>query len=71
MEAERELPPLIATALARNPKAREGWELMSAARRRSHLMAIFYYRTPESRVRRMEKVLDDAIAIAEKRRARE
>jgi uncharacterized protein YdeI (YjbR/CyaY-like superfamily) len=66
MEAERELPPLLQTALARNPKARDGWELMSAARRRSNLMAIFYYRTPESRLRRMEKVLDEAVAIAEK-----
>ena len=70
MEAERELPPLLQTALARNPKARNGWELMSAARRRSNLMAIFCYRTPESRMRRMEKVLDEAVALAEKHESR-
>ena len=37
MEAEKELPPLLQLAFARNPVAREGWEQMSLARRRSHL----------------------------------
>lgn len=66
MEAERELPPLLQCAFARNPLAREGWELMSPARRRSHLLGIFYYRTPEGRTNRLGKMLDDATAIAEK-----
>ena len=68
MEAERELPPLLQVAFARSPRAREGWELMSLARRRSHLLGIFYYRTPEGRANRMQKMLDDAEAIAEKKR---
>ncbi len=68
MEAERDLPPLLQQAFARNPSAREGWENMSAARRRSHLLGIFYYRTPEGRANRLDKMLADATAIAEKKR---
>lgn len=60
MEAELELPPLLRVAFARNPRAAQGWERMSTLRRRGHLMAIFYYRTPESRARRLEKVLEEA-----------
>ncbi|MGA9528826.1 MAG: YdeI/OmpD-associated family protein [Terriglobales bacterium] len=67
MQAERELPPMLRLALARIPRARKGWDQMSKARRRSHLLAIFYYRTPQGRANRIEKMLDDAIAIAEKR----
>jgi uncharacterized protein YdeI (YjbR/CyaY-like superfamily) len=66
MDAERELPPMLRLAFARNPQAQDGWEQMSSARRRSHLLAIFYYRTPEGRANRMNKMLDDAVAIAEK-----
>lgn len=64
MEAERELPPILRVAFARNPRAGDGWELMSMARRRSHLLGIFYYRTPDARARRVEKMLEDAEAIA-------
>jgi len=39
---------------------------MSASRRRGHLFGIFYYRTPEARARRIDKMLDDASALAEK-----
>ena len=60
MDAERELPPLLRVAFARNPRAAEGWERMSLSRRRGHLMGIFYYRTPEARARRLEKALEDA-----------
>ena len=42
MEAERELPPVIASALGRNAKAKQGWERMSVTHRRAHLMAVFY-----------------------------
>ena len=70
MDAERELPPVLQVAFARNPVAREGWERMSAAQRRGHLLGIFYYRTPESRARRIDKMLDAASAIAERARDR-
>jgi uncharacterized protein YdeI (YjbR/CyaY-like superfamily) len=66
MEAERELPPVLQVAFARHPRAREGWEEMSPSRRRGHLFGIFYYRTPDAQARRIDKMLDDAIALAEK-----
>jgi uncharacterized protein YdeI (YjbR/CyaY-like superfamily) len=66
MEAERELPPILQVAFARHPRAREGWEGMSASRRRGHLFGIFYYRTPDAQARRIDKMLDDAAALAEK-----
>jgi len=69
MEAERELPPLIRVALARDAQARQGWEMMSPARRRSHLLGIFYYRTPEGRANRLGKALEDAAALAQRKRA--
>lgn len=67
MEAERELPPVLQVAFARNPRAREGWEAMSAARRRGHLFGIFYYRNPEAQAKRIEKMVEDAMSIAEKK----
>jgi len=67
MEAERELPPLIERALALNPLARRGWQLMPPGHRRSHLLGIFYYRNPESRARRLEKAVQEMIAYSEKR----
>lgn len=66
MDAERDLPPVLQVAFARNPRARRGWESMSVARRRGHLFGIFYYRTPEGQARRVEKMLEDAAARAEK-----
>jgi uncharacterized protein YdeI (YjbR/CyaY-like superfamily) len=68
MEAEQELPPILKVAFARDARARDGWERMSRARRRGHLMAIFYYRTPERRERRIGKMMEYAAVIAEKRR---
>jgi uncharacterized protein YdeI (YjbR/CyaY-like superfamily) len=70
MDAERDLPPILQVAFSRKPAARAGWERMSAAQRRSHLLAIFYYRTPESRARRIDKMLEVASAIAERARDR-
>jgi uncharacterized protein YdeI (YjbR/CyaY-like superfamily) len=66
MDAEQELPPILQVAFARHPRAREGWGGMSASRRRGHLFGIFYYRTPDARARRIDKMLDDANAVAEK-----
>jgi len=60
MDAEREEPPILQVAFARNPRAREGWERMSVTRKRSHLFGIFGYRTPEARARRIEKMMEEA-----------
>jgi uncharacterized protein YdeI (YjbR/CyaY-like superfamily) len=70
MEAEREIPPILQLAFARNRRAREGWDSMSPSRRRGHLFGIFYYRTPHARARRIDKMLDDALAVAEKKELR-
>lgn len=60
MEAEQELPPLIARALKTRPKAMAGWERMTAAQRRGELMAVFYYQTPEAREKRVGKLAEAA-----------
>jgi len=65
MEAEREMPPILQVAFARHPRARAGWDRMSASRRRAHLFGIFYYRTPDAQARRIDKMLEDAAALAE------
>lgn len=58
MEAELELPPLIATAMKRRPKAAAGWKKMTETQRRNELMAVFHYLSPESREKRLGKMLD-------------
>ena len=59
MEAERELPPIMQLAFRQNPRAREKWEQMSQSHRRAHLFAIFYYRTPDARARRLAKLIEE------------
>ena len=70
MEAEKELPPVLQVAFARNPRAREGWEQWSPTQRRGQLLAIFYYRTPDSRAKRLAKVVEEAAAYADKKAAK-
>jgi uncharacterized protein YdeI (YjbR/CyaY-like superfamily) len=60
MEGERELPPVIEAAFRRRPKARTGWAKMTPLQRRSGIMAVFYYQTPDARARRVEKLCDEA-----------
>lgn len=67
MEAECELPPALKLAFTRNPRALDGWNFMSPSHRRGQLIAIFYYRSPDARARRIEKVVAEAIALAEKK----
>jgi uncharacterized protein YdeI (YjbR/CyaY-like superfamily) len=66
MEAEQALPPLIATALRRRPKAAAGWARMTETQRRFELMGVFYYQTPESRAKRLDKLCDNAEKHAER-----
>jgi uncharacterized protein YdeI (YjbR/CyaY-like superfamily) len=70
MEAEQELPPALKLAFSSDPRALEGWSLMSSSHRRGQLIAIFYYRSPEARARRIDKVVAEAIALAEKKSAK-
>jgi uncharacterized protein DUF1905/bacteriocin resistance YdeI/OmpD-like protein len=70
MEAERELPPILKLAFAREPRALAGWQRMSPSHRRGHLLAIFYYRTPEARDRRIAKTIEDALVFADRKSSR-
>lgn len=65
MEAERDPPPMIKAAFARNAKARRGWELMPQSLRRQYLLAIFRSRFPETRVRYLERTLLESARYAE------
>lgn len=69
LEAEKELPPVLQVEFNRNPKARAGWEKMPRGHRRSHLMAIFYYKKPESRARRVAKAVQEMVAYAQKKKS--
>jgi uncharacterized protein YdeI (YjbR/CyaY-like superfamily) len=71
MEAERELPPLLRLAFAREPRALQGWQRMTPAQRRGHLLAIFYYRSPDARERRIAKTIEDALAFAARKAKKE
>jgi Domain of unknown function (DUF1905)/Bacteriocin-protection, YdeI or OmpD-Associated len=67
MEAELDLPPILKLAFARDPHAYQGWQSMTPLQRRYYLLGIFYCRTPESRDRRIAKMLEDALTRAKKR----
>lgn len=58
MEGDREVPPVIAAAFRRRPKAKLGWEKLTPTQRRNELMAVFYYQTPEAREKRVGKLCD-------------
>jgi hypothetical protein len=60
MEGERELPPVIAAAFRRRPKAKAGWAKMTEVQRRQHLLGVFYYQSVDARERRVEKLCDEA-----------
>ena len=56
MEAEVELPPLIARAFEQRPRARSGWAKLTPYQRRCELMAVFYYQSPEAKQKRLDKL---------------
>lgn len=69
LEGERDPkdpPPILKAAFMRQPQARLGWEAMSAARRRNHLLGIFHLQTAEARERRAARAVEDALSVAGK-----
>jgi len=66
MEGEKELPPVLEVAFRRVPGARKGWDAMTKAQRRSNLLAVFYYQSPEAREKRVRKVVEDCVKAASK-----
>jgi uncharacterized protein YdeI (YjbR/CyaY-like superfamily) len=69
MEAESDSahpPPVLKAAFQRQPLARVGWEAMTAARRRGHLLGIFHLQSAEARKRRVAKAEEDAVTVAKR-----
>jgi hypothetical protein len=60
MEGENQLPPIIAVAFQKRPKAKMGWARMTLTQRRQELLGVFYYQSIEARERRVEKLCDNA-----------
>jgi uncharacterized protein YdeI (YjbR/CyaY-like superfamily) len=69
MEGEmdsKDPPPILKAAFQGQPLAKTGWEAMSPARRRSHLLGIFHSQGAEARERRAAQAVDDAVKVAAK-----
>ena len=56
---------MLEVAFRRNPDARKGWEAMTVTQRRGHLMGVFYYQRPEAREKRVGKLVEDCLKVAE------
>jgi uncharacterized protein YdeI (YjbR/CyaY-like superfamily) len=67
MEGEEDPPPVLQAAFQRHPQARSGWQALTPAQRRNHLLGIFYYETPEARERRAAKAVEDALKAARRK----
>jgi uncharacterized protein YdeI (YjbR/CyaY-like superfamily) len=66
MEGERQLPPILRAAFAREPLAEAGWRAMTSVQRRGHLLGIFSCRGPEARQRRAGKAVQEAVQAAKR-----
>jgi uncharacterized protein YdeI (YjbR/CyaY-like superfamily) len=67
MEGERVTPPILEAAFVRQPRARAAWRALTPVQRRGHLLGIFYYQSPESRQKRAQKAIEEALRLAEKK----
>jgi uncharacterized protein YdeI (YjbR/CyaY-like superfamily) len=67
MEGELETPPMLRMAFQRHPQAKAGWEAMTKTQRRNHLMGILRPRSVEARERRLERMVEEALGVAEKK----
>jgi uncharacterized protein YdeI (YjbR/CyaY-like superfamily) len=70
MEGEEALPPILQVAFRKAPLAKTGWDAMTPVQRRSHLLGIFYYQSPEARERRARKAVEEALYVAKGRPAK-
>ena len=74
MEGELDVadpPPILKTAFLRQPLAQAGWEAMTAAGRRRHLLGIFHLRGAEARERRAARAVEDALRLGSKLQRRD
>jgi uncharacterized protein YdeI (YjbR/CyaY-like superfamily) len=67
MEAKLELPPMIRLAFNRNPGAEQAWRSMTETQRRHNLLGIFYLRSPQSRMQRIQRIIDHALETLEQK----
>jgi uncharacterized protein YdeI (YjbR/CyaY-like superfamily) len=67
MEAELELPPMIRLAFNRNPGAEQAWLSMTETQRRHNLLSLFHLRTPQSRMQRIQTMIDRALETLERK----
>lgn len=67
MEGETETPPVLRAAFARQPLAEQGWNAMTEAQRRGHLLGIFYYQSVDARESRAARAVEEAIRVARKK----
>jgi uncharacterized protein YdeI (YjbR/CyaY-like superfamily) len=67
MEGEEVPPPVLRAAFQRQPRALAGWNALTPAQRRGHLLGIFYYETVEARERRAAKAVEEALRAAERK----
>jgi uncharacterized protein YdeI (YjbR/CyaY-like superfamily) len=63
MDADEDLPPMIRLAFARHPGAEQAWRRLTDHQRRHNLIAIFHYRTPETRLKRIETLIERTLKI--------
>jgi Domain of unknown function (DUF1905)/Bacteriocin-protection, YdeI or OmpD-Associated len=64
-------PPILKTAFLGQPLAQAGWEAMTAAGRRRHLLGIFHLRGAEARSRRAAKAVEDALRLGSNSRRKD
>jgi uncharacterized protein YdeI (YjbR/CyaY-like superfamily) len=64
IEAEKVLPPIIEVAFRRSPQAAKGWHMLTTTQRRSALLAVFYYQSPEARAKRVQKLVEECTKAA-------
>jgi uncharacterized protein YdeI (YjbR/CyaY-like superfamily) len=67
MEGELAPPPILEALFRQHRNGREAWQALTPIQRRNHLLGIFYYQGPESRRKRAEMAIREALRIREKK----
>jgi len=61
LEGEIDPPPVLKALFQHQPGTYKSWLALTPLQRRNHLLAIFYYQNAETRRRRAQKAIDDAM----------
>jgi uncharacterized protein YdeI (YjbR/CyaY-like superfamily) len=68
MEGEELPPPILRAAFRRQPLAQAGWDAMTVIRRRMMLLSLFTCQSPEAQAKRVERLVDEAMQVAQRRK---